>query len=261
MTLILGLIVSIPVIIIAGPLFALTLKKYKNKPIEIFNTGQIPDDQLPSLFTSISAAFMPVFLIAFHTVTTLIVKEPNSFTRVINGLGDPVNAMVITLLYALYALGLKQKKSMSSLMSSLADAVKKDISMILLIVGGAGGLKQILTDAGISGQIADMLHHMNIHPLLAAWLIAAIIRVCIGSATVAGLTAAGIIAPIVATSGVNPSLMVLATGAGSLMFSHVNDGGFWLFKEYYNMSIKQTLKTWSLMETVVSVTGIIIILY
>lgn len=258
MTLIYGIIVSIPVIIIAGPLFALTLKKYKNKPIEIFNTGRIPDDKLPSLFTSISAAFMPVFLIALNTIVNLIIKEPNTFTKIINGLGDPVNAMVITLLYALYFLGLKQKKTMSSLMSSLAEAVK-DISMILLIVGGAGGLKQILTDAGISGQIADMLNHMSIHPLLAAWLIAAIIRVCIGSATVAGLTAAGIIAPIVATSGVNPALMVLATGAGSLMFSHVNDAGFWLFKEYYNMSIKQTLKTWSLMETIVSVAGIIII--
>lgn len=257
-TLIYGIIVSIPVIIIAGPLFALTLKKYKNKPIEIFNTEKVPDDKLPSLFISISSAFMPVFLITLSTITNLLVKEPNAFTKIINGLGDPVNSMIITLLYALYFLGLKQKKKMAVLMSSLAEAVK-DISMILLIIGGAGGLKQILTDAGISKQIADMLQHMSIHPLLAAWLIAAIIRVCIGSATVAGLTAAGIIAPMVATSGVNPSLMVLATGAGSLMFSHVNDGGFWLFKEYYNMSIKQTLKTWSLMETIVSVAGIVII--
>lgn len=141
-------------------------------------------------------------------------------------------------------------------MLPLTEAVK-DIAMIVFIIGGAGALKQILTDTGISGQIAEGLQGMNVHPLFAAWSIAAIIRVCLGSATVAGLTAAGIVAPLVATTGVNPSLMVLATGAGSLMFSHVNDGGFWLFKEYFNLSFKDTIRTWSLMETIVSIVGII----
>jgi len=101
------------------------------------------------------------------------------------------------------------------------------------------------------------LQNLHVHPLLAAWSIAALIRIALGSATVAGLTTAGIIAPIIATSGVNPNLMVLATGAGSLIFGHVNDGGFWLFKEYFNLSFKQTIKTWSLMETIVSVVGLI----
>ena len=145
---------------------------------------------------------------------------------------------------------------MSAVMATMGEAVK-DVAMIICIIGGAGALKQVLTDTGISAQIGGGLSHLSIHPLLLAWSISAIIRVCVGSATVAGLTTAGIVAPLIATTGVNASLMVLATGAGSLMFSHVNDPGFWLFKEYFNLSVKDTLKTWSVMETIVSVVGLI----
>jgi Gnt-I system high-affinity gluconate transporter len=144
-------------------------------------------------------------------------------------------------------------------MISMGNAVK-DISMILLIIAGAGALKQVLTDSGTAGQLTQLMKGLNLHPIVAAWIIAAFIRVCLGSATVAGLTAAGMIAPMIAGSHINPSLIVLATGAGSLFFSHVNDSGFWLFKEYFNLSVKETLKTWSLMESIVSVTGLIIVL-
>jgi Gnt-I system high-affinity gluconate transporter len=246
-TLLYGFIVAVPAIVIAGPLFATTLKKIDCQPLQTFAGRDIPDDQLPSLFTSMFTAFLPVILIA-----------ENSFSKMIIALGDPVIAMTITLLYAIYSLGMRRGKKMEEVMLPLADAIK-DIAMIVFIIGGAGGLKQILTDTGISNQIAAGLQGMHIHPLLAAWSIAAIIRVCLGSATVAGLTAAGIVAPLIATTGVNPSLMVLATGAGSLMFSHVNDGGFWLFKEYFNLSFKDTIKTWSLMESIVSIVGIIAI--
>ncbi|MDP4129756.1 MAG: gluconate transporter, partial [Bacteroidota bacterium] len=135
----------------------------------------------------------------------------------------------------------------------------KDIAMILLIIAGAGALKQVLMDSGMGDQITASMHSFSAHPILAAWGIAAFIRVCLGSATVAGLTAAGIVAPMLAGSSVNPSLIVLATGAGSLMFSHVNDGGFWMFKEYFNLSIKDTIKTWSFMETIVSVVGLLMV--
>ncbi len=128
--------------------------------------------------------------------------------------------------------------------------------MILLIVSGAGILKQVLLDSGVSAEIASVLQGWTLHPLLLGWLIAAIIRVCLGSATVAGLTTAGIIAPLMQQIPVDPNLMVLAIGAGSLMFSHVNDAGFWLFKEYFNLSIKQTIRSWSVMESIVSVVGI-----
>jgi len=128
----------------------------------------------------------------------------------------------------------------------------------MLIIAGAGALKQILVDSGVSDYIGSLLSGSSISPLLLAWLIATIMRVCIGSATVAGLTAAGIVLPLVTgNSQVKPELMVLAIGSGSLMLSHVNDGGFWLFKEYFNLSVKETLSTWTVMETLVGVIGII----
>jgi len=117
-------------------------------------------------------------------------------------------------------------------------------------------LKEVFSDSGVSGEIAAILQGWPIHPLILGWLIAAIIRVCLGSATVAGLTAAGIILPLTIRLHVNPNLMVLSVGAGSLMFSHVNDGGFWLFKEYFNLSIRDTLRSWSVMETIVSLAGL-----
>jgi Gnt-I system high-affinity gluconate transporter len=171
-------------------------------------------------------------------------------------LGEPTIVMLIALIVATYTLGIQMGKSMTHLMNVYGDAVK-DISMIIFIVAGAGALKQVFVDSGVSNQIATVLQTWNIHPLVLGWLIACIIRVCIGSATVAGLTTAGIMAPILTQSGADPNLMVLAIGAGSLMFSHVNDGGFWMFKEYFNLSMKDTLRSWSLMETIVAIMGLI----
>jgi Gnt-I system high-affinity gluconate transporter len=145
---------------------------------------------------------------------------------------------------------------MDQVMAICVDAVR-DVSIILLIVAGAGALKQVFTDSGVSQQIAERLGGWDIHPLVLGWLISALIRVAIGSATVAGLTTAGIIAPVAAGSHVDPNLMVLSVGAGSLMFSHVNDSGFWMFKEYFNLSIRQTIRSWSLMETIVAIAGLL----
>jgi Gnt-I system high-affinity gluconate transporter len=259
LTLLYGLLVSVPVILVAGPLFSLTLKKYTVKPLETFKGKDIPDDELPSMFNSVFTALLPVILIAFNTVVTLTVHAQNNFTKLAQAIGDPIVAMTITLLFACYSLGLNKGKKIKEIMQPMTDAVK-DIAIIILILGGAGGLKEVLIQSGISTQLSDALHTMNVAPLIAAWSIAAIIRVALGSATVAGLTTAGIVAPMIITTGADPSLMVLATGAGSLMFSHVNDPGFWMFKEYFNLSIKQTIKTWSLMETLVSVTGLVVIL-
>ena len=131
------------------------------------------------------------------------------------------------------------------------------ITMVLLIIAGAGALKQILIDSGVSEYVAELLQKVSLSPLILGWLIASIVRVSIGSATVAGLTTAGIVLPIVEITGVNPELMVLAVGSGSLMLSHVNDPGFWMFKEYFNLSIKDTLLTWTIMETSVGISGLI----
>lgn len=141
-------------------------------------------------------------------------------------------------------------------MKTVADAITT-IAMVLLIIGGGGALKQVLVDSGVSNYIAGAMQGSSMSPLLLAWLIAAILRIALGSATVAAMTAAGIVAPIVAATGASAELMVIATGAGSLIFSHVNDPGFWLFKEYFNLSIPETLKSWSVMETLISVCGLV----
>jgi len=159
-------------------------------------------------------------------------------------------------LTAIYTLGLAQGKKMNDLMVSVGNSIS-GITMVLLIIAGAGALKEVLVDSGVSQYLADMLKDSSFSPLILAWLVATVIRVCIGSATVAGLTTAGIVLPMVGANGANPELMVLAIGSGSLMLSHVNDGGFWLFKEYFNLSIKDTLKTWTVMETTVGVMGLI----
>ena len=256
LTMLYGFIIAIPAVIIAGPMFAPTLRKYKNKPPDTFASKDLKDEELPGLFNSVFTTFLPVLLIAIATICQQLIAQQNAVTKFFIGIGDPPIAMIIAVLYALYSLGLKRKRSMSVLMNHLVDSVK-DISLILLIIAGAGAMKEILTETGVNTQIAALLNNLNVHPLLAAWSIAAVIRIALGSATVAGLTTAGIIAPIIATSGVNPNLMVLATGAGSLIFGHVNDGGFWLFKEYFNLSLKDTFLTWSVMETIVSVIGLI----
>ena len=182
--------------------------------------------------------------------------SPNTtFGQVISFFSEPAVVMLISLAVATYTLGIKQGSTIKKIMSTYTDAVK-DIAMILLIIGSSGALKQVLTDSGISEQIAGQLNHVNIPPLILAWLIAAIIRICVGSATVAGLTTAGILAPLILQGNVNPNLMVLSIGAGSLACSHVNDSGFWLFKEYFNLSIKDTLRSWTMMETIVSVVGL-----
>ena len=259
LTMLYGFIVSAPCIILAGPVFAKTLKKYNNRPLESFIAPPKDEASLPGMFISILTAFMPVILISAATLTKMFLPAESTITKIATAIGEPAVAMLITVLFAIYTLGIKQGRKMSQIGNSLNDAAK-DIAVILFIVGGAGSLKQVLTDTGISNEIAASLQHLNINPLLAAWSISAIIRVAIGSATVAGLTTAGIVAPLITTTGADPNLMVLATGAGSLFFSHVNDSGFWLFKEYFNLSIKQTMKTWSIMETIVSVVGIIAVL-
>jgi Gnt-I system high-affinity gluconate transporter len=145
---------------------------------------------------------------------------------------------------------------MTDIMNSLAHSVTS-ITMIMLLIAGAGALKQVLVDSGVSTYIGEMLSNSTLSPLFLGWLIATILRFCVGSATVAGITTAGIVLPLVTGGSVNPELMVIAIGSGSLMFGHVNDGGFWLFKEYFNLSIKDTLKSWSVMETSIGIMGLI----
>lgn len=255
-TLIYGMIIAIPTVILAGPFFASTLRNLKSSSNGILTVKPIQEDKLPGLAISILSAMLPVVLITLTTVFDNLVKDAGTLKPVILFFADPAIVMVLSLAVATYTLGLRMGTSIKVVMDIYGDAIK-DVAGLLLIMGGAGMLKQVLTDSGVSTEIGNMLNGLDVHPLLLAWFIACVIRVCVGSATVAGLTAAGIVAPLLSRPDVNPNLMVLSVGAGSLMFSHVNDGGFWLFKEYFNLSIRQTIRSWSLMETIVSIAGII----
>ncbi len=256
-TLFYGIIVAIPAIILAGPIFGKTLKKYNPKPdITLFQTKQFTEAEMPSLGVSLSVALLPLILLTLMPWLKGHFEEGSTLYTVFAFLGDPSISMLISVLVAIYFLGIKRGRSTKNVMKSLEEAFKS-VSVILLIVAGAGGFKQILTDGGVSKYIGELLAGVDISPLVLGWAIAGVIRVCVGSATVAGLTAVGIIAPLVQSQGVKPELMVLAIGSGSLICSHLNDGGFWLFKEYFNLSIKDTLKTWTVMETIVSIVGLI----
>ena len=256
-TLVYGIIVAIPAIIVAGPLFSRTIKNIKATPLKEFvNPRILEDNEMPGLGISIFTALLPIILIASATLADLFLTEDFYFTPIIDFLGNPVIAMLIAVLVAIYTLGLARGKKMPEIMSSVSSSIS-GITLVLLIIAGAGALKQVLVDSGVSDYIAIMLQGSTISPLLLAWFIATAIRVCVGSATVAGLTAAGIVLPMVSNPGVNAELMVLAIGSGSLMLSHVNDGGFWLFKEYFNLSVRDTLRTWTVMETTVGIMGLI----
>lgn len=256
-TLLYGIVVAIPAIVVAGPLFSRTIKNIKATPLKEFvNPKVLKDDEMPSTITSILTALLPVILIGLASLVNVLLPEESMVVKITSIIGNPVIAMLLSVLVAVYTLGLKRGRTMKEIMDSVAHAVA-GITMVLLIIAGAGGLKEVLIDSGVSEYIGNLLKGSTISPLILAWIIATVIRVCVGSATVAGLTAAGIALPLLSSSGVSPELMVLAIGSGSLMLSHVNDGGFWLYKEYFNLSVKDTLRTWTVMETTVGVMGLL----
>ena len=256
-TLLYGIIIAIPTIIIAGPLFTKTIKNINATPLkEFYNPEILKDKEMPSMGVSLFTSLLPVILIIFSSLFTIIFKEETLTKEIVLFIGNPVIAMLISVLVAIYTLGTSRGKKMKKVMKSVSISVSS-ITMVLLIISGAGALKQILIDSGVSNYIGSILEESLLSPLILGWLIATVIRVCVGSATVAGLTAAGIVLPLISNSDVSPELMVLAIGSGSLMFSHVNDAGFWLFKEYFNLSLKETLSTWTVMETIIGTTGLI----
>ncbi len=256
LTLFYGVIISIPAILVSGALFGSTLKRYTTLPNPAFISPDLKADEMPSSRVSFLTVLLPILLIGFSTLVSPFLPRGSAGQQVVLFLGEPIVSMFIAVLVAIYTLGLRQRKHMPEVTALLADSIK-DVAMLFLIFGGAGALKQVLTVGGVNQSIADMMQHSTVHPYILAWGMAALIRVCVGSSTVSGITTAGFVAPLLASSGVEPNLMVLSIGAGSMMFSHVNDTGFWLFREYFQLSMVDTLKTWSIMETLVSVSGLV----
>ena len=259
LTLIYGLIVAVPAIILAGPVFARTLSGIQARPLPGFAAEPKPESELPGAFISIVTALLPAVLLLLTTVrgfmTPTAAQGGVPESGLLRFLSDPDVVMIIALVFATVSLGLARGRSLPSVMNTFGSAIN-DVASILLVIAGSGAFKEVLIKSGVNAQIAQALQGLSIDPLLLAWIVTAVIRVCVGSATVAGLTAAGILAPVVAGGGVDPNLMVLSIGAGSLFCSHVNDSAFWMFKEYFNVSIAETLKSWTVMESIVSVVGL-----
>lgn len=254
-----GLIVAVPTVIIAGPVLARPMATWV--PIAAPDTiiGQREDNggRRPAFGIALSVVLLPVVLMLIHTLVVAIGQDATVWGAALSFIGTPLMALLITSLYAMVVLGLALGRSTSGV-ASLTGASFGPVAGILLIVGAGGGFKQTLVDSGVGEVIGNGIVSAGIPVLLAGWLVAVLIRVATGSATVATITASGIMAPLAA--GLSPThcaLLVLAVGAGSVFLSHVNDAGFWLVKEYFGMTVGQTFKTWSLMECAVSVVGLL----
>ncbi|EAZ85319.1 GntP family permease [Lysinibacillus fusiformis] len=261
-----GFIIAIPTVILAGPLFTKVAKRLVpesfNKTGNIASLGEQKTFELedtPSFGISVFTALLPVILMSIATIITLLQKtigfEDNSLIAGIRFIGEAGTAMLISLLVAVYTMGIARKIPIKQVMESCTTAISH-IGMMLLIIGGGGAFKQVLIDGGVGDYVAELFHGTTLSPILLAWIIAAILRISLGSATVAALTTAGLVIPMLGQHDVNLALVVLATGAGSLIASHVNDAGFWMFKEYFGLSMKETFATWTLLETIVSVAGL-----
>jgi Gnt-I system high-affinity gluconate transporter len=244
-----GLLLSVPIAIIAGIFFPrLIIKKGVVAPV---TTLLFADEEgLPSGFKSFFVALLPVVIIVAGTIGVGVLNDSAIRTFFVF-IADPNVALLISVVLTLMIQDVPIQKAMDSCTEGV-----KSIAMIILIIAAGGAFKQILVDSGVGNTVAAMAAPVQLSPLFLAWLLTAALRVTLGSATVAALTASGMVLPLL-TPGVSPELMVLSVGAGSLMFSHVNDTGFWMFKEYFGLTLKQTFLTWTAMESIVSILGLL----
>ncbi|MEK4915069.1 gluconate permease GntP [Bacillus sp. FSL E2-8887] len=247
-----SLIIALPTAIIAGPVFAKWVHKRvipENEP-ELVRVTTVSTD-LPSRKASFFIILLPVVLMILSVVAPYI-SLPKKITEFLVFVGSSVIALLISCFAAFYLLGIKQGIN-KKMIKKLTDESLLPVGSIILIIGAGGGFKQILIESGVGTAIAQMAEHISLSPIVLAFMVAGLIRIATGSATVALTTAAGIVSPVIQhMSGVNLELLVIATGAGSLMFSHVNDAGFWLVKEYLGLTVKETFKTWTVLETLLS---------
>jgi gluconate:H+ symporter, GntP family len=268
-----GLIVGIPTAIVAGPLFALMISRYIKLPKENALAAQFlggandsngndakagaPKRELPSFGITLFTILLPVILMLIGSWADLISTPKTLPNDLLRFFGNSDVALLTAVLVSFWTFGASRGFTRDQIQKFCGDCLAP-IAGITLIVGAGGGFGRVLMDSGISKEIVNVATAVHMSPLLFGWLVAALIRLATGSATVAMTTACGIVAPIAAagTMQVRPELLVLATGSGSLIFSHVNDGGFWLIKEYFGMTVGQTFKTWSLLETIISLMGL-----
>jgi gluconate:H+ symporter, GntP family len=257
-TLLAGLCVAVPTVIIAGPIFGTYISKrvHAEPSAELREqvAREVRLDEAPSFVTTVATVLLPVVLMLVRTFADIfITNEDNTVRTWCDFVGDPTIALLAAVLVATVTFGVRRGATLTRVRELVTSGLAP-AATILLIIGAGGGFKQILIDSGVGDTLAKVANHTSLSAVVLAWFIAVLIRLATGSATVATITAAGIVAPIVAhDAAVNRPLIALAVGAGSLFFSHVNDAGFWLVKEYFGMSVPETLKSWSVMETIISV--------
>jgi GntP family gluconate:H+ symporter len=258
-TLLYGMVVGVPTAALAGPLYGSWIAPRILLPAENPLARQLEGDatqETPSFGISLFTVLMPVILMLLASAADAMLDPASSVRSTLQFLGNPIVALLLALLFSFWSLGRPRHFTRAEVMKFCNDCLAPTAT-ILLVIGAGGGFNQVLVQSGVGRAIADLAVRSHASPLILAWIVAALIRVATGSATVAMTTAAGIVAPIAAaTPGTSAELLVLATGAGSLMLSHVNDAGFWLIKEFFNMTVPQTLKTWTVAETIIGVAGL-----
>lgn len=262
MTLALGILVAIPSIFLEGVVYTRLLRRFAPKgflniriPKKLYTQKLFREEELPSFTRSIVIAIMPICFILLKTIIDII--TPNSKIRIITDfLGSAGPALFITFLIASIVLGITKGKKVKDIGNILQESTA-NIAMILLIIAGGGAFKEVLIESHIDKYVSGLMANMPLSPLLLTWVIALVLRISLGSATVASMTAASIAAPLVHVAHISPELMTLAAGAGSIGLSHVNDAGFWIVKEYFNMSMKKTFSTWTVLTTIIAVVGLL----
>ena len=255
-TLIYGLIITVPVVILAGPFLGRLLQRIEVKiSSTFFSVDQTTERKLPAAIPSFLIGLLPILLITLAVIADNFLPD-QLLKKIILFIGDTTIALLLTVFIAIWYFGIRAGKTMETTMKWLADAIS-GIALILLIITAGGVFKQVLQDSGTDQYIASFSGKWQMPPLIFGWVVTALLRVAIGSATVAGITAAGVVTPLVASGVVSPELMVLAVGTGSVFGSHINDSGFWMFKEFFNLTLKQTFLSWTVMETLISILGLI----
>jgi Gnt-I system high-affinity gluconate transporter len=249
-----GILISIPAMLASGWLFGKTLKNIPANPMSFVEEGK--EGAMPGIGVSLLVLLLPVGLIAMQSLAKSLLPSSSFLGAFIAFGGEPMVALLISLLVAVYLLGFRRGIAWAEIREWLLDSMK-EISPLMLTFGGAGAFKEILQAMHVGDALLGFVQGSSINPLVIAWSIAAVLRIVTGSSTVSGITTAGLILPLLAASGVNPNLLALSIGAGSMVSSHVNDAGFWLYKEYFGVSVQNSLRSWTIMETILAVVGLI----
>jgi Gnt-I system high-affinity gluconate transporter len=258
LTLVYGLCIALPaaaLIAFTWPRLPFVKKINPPVPYDLITTKEFTEEELPSFASSLFISLIPVVLMAGSAIATIGMSEDNPVYVYLEFFGNAPIALLVSLLLSIWVLGTRRGRSLDQVAKSCSEAVKP-MAMILLVIAGGGAFKQVLVDSGVAEYIQQLTAGWNVSPIILAWGIAVLLRIALGSATVAVVTAAGVVLPLIPGSGIAPELMVLAVSCGSIAFSHVNDPGFWLFKEYFNLSVIEAIKTRTTYTTTLSILGV-----